>query len=709
MRSVRRAWLPGFRLTRERSFALIACLIVLGVAIVGWWASPAIVLDVGGPRDTLYLRSGFYAREDLEIGNSRWTSPEARLILPHVPGVATVELRTAGRPGGVEVALNINGHDLGRIELPDDQVRNYTLLLPPRTWRDLGVRLMLSGPANTLPVSADDPRRLTALVERVTLHPGTASFLPSAALMLMLCTMLFGMGLRIVAIPPAWAWLVAGAAGTALAAGWGWNRLYVAPFLPLTAVGAALILALLTAIRLGVNRAGAARGWVVLGALALAAGPVALHTLLADYGWDLFRYENLPLLLPPLGLALLLSETPANRRVLAGAILLIAAGFASGMAMGVIRSDYGHDFHAIYEGVADYAKAGAPLYDLAAIAANPLDALYKYPPSFALAFWPFAQPDFVPALYAWRIFNGILLIIAVWALLRAYNVRLRSWPGVGLLLTLFLFRSIPDTLRYGQIDIVVLCALALGLLAVRRERWGWMGAAIGVAAAIKLYPAYLLGLALVRRRWSGIAGAALAGGVIGLASLAWFGWDVWLTFLRDVLGSTGVGTAWADNQTFNGFLNRLPVADSIGLVPDGGGMLRVATYAWFAAFTALTFWFTRPGVMRADLAYGLWVTALLIVLPVAWMHYLAILVIPIFQLLVLADEREEGLPWPALACLTLAFMLIAQGNVWTFFDRNLYGPYWQLILSYKFYGMLLLYAAVWRAEGVVRAHEGVKA
>jgi hypothetical protein len=87
----------------------------------------------------------------------------------------------------------------------------------------------------------------------------------------------------------------------------------------------------------------------------------------------------------------------------------------------VIRSDYGHDFHAIYEGIADHLKAGAPLYDLAAIAANPLDALYKYPPSFALVFWPFAQPDFVPALYAWRIVNGLLLIIAVWALLRAYS------------------------------------------------------------------------------------------------------------------------------------------------------------------------------------------------------------------------------------------------------------------------------------------------
>ncbi len=70
----------------------------------------------------------------------------------YVPGNASVELRTAGRPGGVEVALNVNDRDLGWFELPDEQVRHYTFLLPPRTWRDVGVRLTLNGPANMRPM-----------------------------------------------------------------------------------------------------------------------------------------------------------------------------------------------------------------------------------------------------------------------------------------------------------------------------------------------------------------------------------------------------------------------------------------------------------------------------------------------------------------------------------------------------------------------------
>jgi hypothetical protein len=37
---------------------------------------------------------------------------------------------------------------------------------------------------------------------------------------------------------------------------------------------------------------------------------------------------------------------------------------------------------------------------------------------------------------------------------------------------------------------------------------------------------------------------------------------------------------------------------------------------------------------------------------------------------------------------------VRTGTLWTFFDKTLHGPFWQLILSYKFYGMLLLCGAI---------------
>lgn len=84
---------------------------------------------------------------------------------------------------------------------------------------------------------------------------------------------------------------------------------------------------------------------------------------------------------------------------------------------------------------------------------------------------------------------------------------------------------------------------------------------------------------------------------------------------------------------------------------------------------------------------------MLLVLPAAWMHYEALLLIPFCQLFVLA-RSERGVRWQVVALYALAWMLLAHGNLWSFFNKSLYGPFWQLILSYKFYGQLLLYAAI---------------
>lgn len=700
---------------------LIAVLTALLTAWAGWLFAGALQIDVGRSVDTGFLR-GWYDRETGVHGTYRWSSPEAAIDLPAVPGPAVLSMRMVGRPEGTEVALSVDAWQAGTIRLEPEFARTYRLLTPGGSASGF-TTIRLNGPS--VPgIDAEDTRQLTALLDSAELRPlGRNPIPPLAAFLPALCALISFGALRLLGFRPVWAFSGATMVGLALGLGWGWARLWVAPFLLHTAIGGLIVLAMLAAIRLAAGWSEGVRGPALLGAFAVFGGLIPIFTFVR-YDWqNLTHWHNLPLLLIPLGLALcaarvgrdtgtrgrgdvgrfsVLSSWFSGSRfsVLTALIMLVAGGYAAGMAWEVITTDYGRDFHAIYEGVSEYVRGLGPLYNLAELQANPLDALYKYPPSFALFFAPFAWPSFVPALYAWRLFNAVLLIVAAWALLRAYNLRLRSWAGAGLLVLLFLLRPIPDTLRYGQLDVLLLALFALGLLAIRRERWGWMGAAIGVAAALKLYPAFLLGLALIRRKPTALLGAAAAGGIIGLASLIFPGWTTWQVFLNDVLGTTGVGTAWVENQTFNGFLNRLLSPERIDLSPDGGGWLRAATYAWFAAGTALTFYLTRPGSgMRADIAYGLWITALLLVLPAAWMHYQVILVIPLFQAFVLAQERSDGLAWPAVAGLALAWGVLAHGNLWTFYHAALYGPYWQLLLSYKFYAMLLLYAAFWRAWG----------
>jgi hypothetical protein len=159
-----------------------------------------------------------------------------------------------------------------------------------------------------------------------------------------------------------------------------------------------------------------------------------------------------------------------------------------------------------------------------------------------------------------------------------------------------------------------------------------------------------------------------------------------------VLPITGAGTGWVENQTINGFVNRLLSTERIELRPDDG-QLRLLTYAVALGLTLLTAYLTRPGAIDAARGYGLWVVTMLLVLPAAWMHYHTIALLPLF-LAAVETRAAGGLSWRRAICYGLAWALLAHGNMWTFFDRTLHGPFWQLILSYKFYGMLLLYTAI---------------
>jgi hypothetical protein len=669
---------------------LVPALVAVVLAWAGWQFGPGLVLDVGAPTDEAYL-DNFYEPETGVPGTYRWSEARAVVRLPALRGPAVLALRMVGRAGGVPLDVAADGEPLGTIALPPELPRRYLLLWNSGT-PPLGTStLTLSGPPAA---TASDPRAVVALVESIGARslPGVA---PPPLLPLLLLGALGALGYAILRMAGArtWALPLATLLGAALALGWGLARLWVTPYLLATTLEVAAITAVVAALHWGLRRH---ERQTEAGLLALFAAGAALIPiyLFVDYGWRLvIDWRNLPVLLLPLGLALpLLQGRP--RAVVVGLLLGVSAGYAAGMLFAIFSGDYASDFHAFYRSIAFQVRGTGALYQLDQIRANPLSDTYKYPPIFAMFFAPLTLLSFVPALIVWRTLNLLLLIGAALLLLRIYQVRLRSWAGAGMLLLLFNLRPLVDTLNYGQLDILLLLLLVAGLSALGRRRDLQLGIWIGAAAALKLYPIYLLGLAITHRRWRAPLGAALALIVLGALSVLAFGWPLHAIFLREVLPASGGGTAWVENQTFNGFLNRLLSPQQVGLAPDGGGLVRLATYAWALGLTLLTAWLTRPASrLRADIGYGLWIVAMLLVLPAAWMHYEALLLIPFFQAFVLARD-EAGLRWPVAVCYMLAWMLLAHGNLWTFFDQRLHGPFWQLILSYKFYGMLLLYGAI---------------
>ncbi len=140
--------------------------------------------------------------------------------------------------------------------------------------------------------------------------------------------------------------------------------------------------------------------------------------------------------------------------------------------------------------------------------------------------------------------------------------RLTTLTVVIALVTLFEFiEPVRSTLSFGQVNLVLMAAVVFDTL-TRARLWP-RGMLVGIAMAIKLTPAVFLLFFLLRRDWR-----ALATALVGAAATIGIGWlilpaDSAQYWLRTVRDTSRIGSSWfANNQSFNGMLTRLPLPDA---------------------------------------------------------------------------------------------------------------------------------------------------
>ena len=161
---------------------------------------------------------------------------------------------------------------------------------------------------------------------------------------------------------------------------------------------------------------------------------------------------------------------------------------------------------AVFRWAAINLLAGTDLY-----AAHPGQHVdfYKYSPTFALLFLPFARPPFALALLAWNLLNALLL----------YYAMVRLLPGrPGVIALALVYLELLLSLQYTQSNALVAASMILAFLAFERGRQ--LGAALWIALGtfIKLFPLAGVALALFHpRRWR--FAVLLAGLAVALAAL----------------------------------------------------------------------------------------------------------------------------------------------------------------------------------------------
>lgn len=250
---------------------------------------------------------------------------------------------------------------------------------------------------------------------------------------------------------------------------------------------------------------------------------------------------------------------------------------------------------------------GAPLYR-----AFPTQGTW-WPPFTTLLVAPFAGlARLSPALA-----KGLWTALGVWCVAAAVDVAGRRWGWRPAFLALAATAwPVWDNFQHGNIEAYLLLAIVLGAAALAGGRDRRAGVWLGIAAAVKAFPALLLVYLAVRGRWRAAAwglGAAVAGTALALLRYGPAGavdaGRHWVTLAETAQSQAGLAVSAFHMQKLGRWLYAL-----------GAGWAGVL--AGQAALVALLGAIVALGRRRASDLVGIGATTLVAVLlaPIAWLH-----------------------------------------------------------------------------------------
>ncbi|MFI9724087.1 glycosyltransferase 87 family protein [Streptomyces sp. NPDC052396] len=304
----------------------------------------------------------------------------------------------------------------------------------------------------------------------------------------------------------------------------------------------------------------------------------------------------------------------------------------------------------VYREAAPHLLSG-DLYGFQLRTVPPLRLLsFTYPPFAALVFLPLSRLPWTVVYLLWQLASvAALFVIAHCAGRLPAPVprgRARSrallWTAAGLWL-----EPVRHTLDQGQVNLILAALVLAGLTRLRTA--AGRGAALGLATAVKLTPAFGGLYLLATRQWRPALWALAAGGAA--TALGW-----WLApresaryWTALVLDTHRIGPVWSvRNQSLRGALSRL-----LGQDPAGGPL-------WWAALALVTVLAIRAlwAAMRDEDPLGILVTVELyglLLCPISWKHHW-IWVLPALMWLAHGPSRHRALTRLTLAAWALVLV-----------------------------------------------------
>lgn len=313
---------------------------------------------------------------------------------------------------------------------------------------------------------------------------------------------------------------------------------------------------------------------------------------------------------------------------------------------------------------------------------------YVYPPTLAVLMLPLSPLQFQDAARVWYGLN-ILFAIGSFLLLSRFLSGLRSpW---SLLIPAFLMATsfpLTRTLTAGQLNLLLLFLLSLSAWWLWKQNPVAGGVALGLAAAIKVFPALLILLLFWRKQWrAAVASISAAAGFTLVASLV-SGLGTSLQFLG-LLRQMGYGSStWTHlgmhfhidpaNQSPAALITRLltqnPEAGVVGIA-SMPMLAKVLSTIVALTLIALGFYFSRPRGNTAEMestssmtegleSFALITMISLLVPSLMWDHYLTIALLPL-AILIASFQSDQTKTWEIVVAALAVYLINFPYNFWS--------------------------------------------
>jgi len=287
--------------------------------------------------------------------------------------------------------------------------------------------------------------------------------------------------------------------------------------------------------------------------------------------------------------------------------------------------------------------------------------LSPHPPPAALLSLPLGILSLQQASLVWFLLEIACLFAAIYLLLNGLSRRKKLVLTALLTVISLGWGPVRDDLVLGQWGFILLLLLIAAWRSLRFDHGTLSGVFLGMVISLKLFAAPILIFLLVKRNWKAVFSAGitvlttnfLAGMLIGFDQVLYYYttvtrsvFPVYRAEARNIsLWSVGwklfKGTgSWLDG------LHAPPLIDAPTIAPYVSVLLPVAflILGLYLAFKANSI----------DTVFALLVPVSILTAPVAWSHYLVLLILPLAILINHLAEQN----WPGLKTLMLAAILL---------------------------------------------------